>query len=75
MIVIKTPPRTNNVDYEICAEKLGNRFDMVLVAATRAREIQRGSAKKIKNNNGPVVSALQEIQEGYVTREYLKKVK
>ena len=75
MKVIKTPPRTNNVDYQTCAEKIGNRFDMVIVAAIRAREIARGSAKKIPNRNGPVVSALQEIEEGLVTRDYLKKVK
>jgi DNA-directed RNA polymerase subunit omega len=74
-MIIKTPPLTNELNYEICAKNIGNRFDMVVIASIRAREIQQGYSKKIKNNNGSIVSALQEIQEGYVTKDYLKKVK
>ena len=66
---------TNNLDYNKCAEKIGNRFDMVLVASQRARELRRGSAKLVQTNNGPIVSALQEIEEGKVGREYLRRLK
>ena len=65
---------TNTLDYNVCAEKIGNRFDMVLVASQRARELRRGSAKLVQTKNGPVVSALQEIEAGLVGREYLRKL-
>jgi DNA-directed RNA polymerase omega subunit len=66
---------TNNLDYNKCADLIGNRFDMVLVAAQRARELRRGSAKMVATPNGPVVSALQEIESGKIGRDYLRKLK
>ncbi len=68
-------PLTNTVDYDLCAEKIGNRFDMVLVASHRARELRRGSAKMVNSPNGNIVSALQEVEAGLVGREYLRKLK
>lgn len=56
------------------AEMIGNKFDMILIAAARARELKRGHAPKVKCDNGPNVTALREIEEGHVGREYLKKV-
>lgn len=70
----KTPPLTNTLNMEKCAEKIGNRFDMVLIAATRACELHRGHAKMVNTPNGPLVSALQEIEQGYIGREYLDKL-
>ncbi len=66
---------TNNIDYEKCAEKIGNRFEMVIIATHRARELKRGYAKNVGTPNGNLVTALQEIQEGHIGREYLKKIK
>jgi len=66
---------TNTLDYNVCSEKIGNRFDMVLVAAQRARELRRGSAKMVNTPNGHVVTALQEIEAGLVGRDYLRKLK
>lgn len=55
-------------------EAVGNRFDLVLIASVRARELKKNYAPKILTNSGPVVTALKEIEEGLVGREYLKKV-
>ena len=66
---------TNTLDYEKCAKNAGGRFDMILIASMRARELRRGHAKKVNTDNGPIVSALQEIELGYVDREYLKRIK
>ena len=66
---------TNSVDVIRAAHQVGNKFDMVLIAAARARELKRGDAKRVNTNNGPIVSALQEIESGLVGREYLKKVR
>jgi DNA-directed RNA polymerase omega subunit len=58
------------------ALKYGGLFDLVLGASQRAREIRRGSAPKVKTDNGPVVTALKEIEEGLYTKEdYLKSIK
>ena len=69
------PKLTNNIDYQQCADNIGNRFDMVLVATLRARELKRGHAKNVNTPNGHIVTALQEIQAGHVGREYLKRIK
>ena len=56
------------------AEAVGNRFDLVLIASARARELKRGYKAKVVCNNAPAVTALREIEEGLIGREYLKKV-
>jgi DNA-directed RNA polymerase subunit omega len=68
--------RTNN-DTEKCVSNIGNRFDLVLVASQRARELRRGHRPLVENHNNssPVVLALKEIEMGKVGREYLRKVK
>lgn len=58
---------------ENAALVIGNKFEMVLIASQRAREIKRGSAPKIETKEGAVVTALDEIELGLVGREYLKK--
>jgi DNA-directed RNA polymerase subunit omega len=53
---------------------VGNRFDLVLIATQRARELKNGSRPLISSKNGAVVTALKEIEEGKVGREYLLKL-
>lgn len=61
---------------EGAVEQIGSRFDLVLVASERAREIKRGSTPKIQGNNGAVVTALEEIEQGLYTKaDYLKKLR
>jgi len=55
------------------AEMVGNKFDLVLIASARARELKRGYKALVPNPTGPIVTALREIEEGFVGREYLKK--
>lgn len=53
------------------ALKIGNRYDMVLIAARRVRELHRGDAPKVNFTNDPGVLALLEIEAGHVGRDYL----
>jgi DNA-directed RNA polymerase omega subunit len=59
----------------------GNQFEMILIAATRAREIEstrriaQQADPKLKYRNRTVSAALQEVEEGKVGREYLGKVR
>lgn len=58
------------------AEAVGNRFDLVLIASQRVRELKRGAMPKVpRNKNGAAVTALREIEQGYIGRDYLKRIK
>ena len=69
--------RGTSINTEQCVENVGtNRFDLVLIAAERAREIKRQNKESEKREHiFPNVTALLEIQNGEIGREYLKKVR
>lgn len=62
-------------DTDKCVENIGNRFDLVLVASQRTREIKRGARPKVTTTSTPIVAALEEIEAGFIGRDYLKKIK
>ena len=69
--------RGPGIDTELCvANAGGNRFDLVLIAAARSREISRKhkSDELTTQVNAPV-SALYDVQNGLVGKEYLRKVR
>jgi DNA-directed RNA polymerase omega subunit len=70
----KTLSRGPDVDIEKCVAVMGNNYDLVLAASARAREIARQTRSNPTYVAG-TVSALLEIQEGKIGREYLKRVK
>jgi len=74
---MKTPDFANSVDTDKCVNLIGNRFNLVLVAAIRARELKhgKGNRKMVTSPNNHIVSALQEIEAGHVGVEYLRKVR
>jgi len=57
------------------AKAVGCSYDLVLIAAARVRELKRGHQSKIKTDDGPIVTALTEIEQKLVGREYLKKIR
>ena len=65
----------HTVDTDRCVENTGNRFDLVLVAAQRARELKRGHRKLTSGSDGHIITALKEIEEGHVGLELLRKIK
>jgi len=60
---------------EEAALAVGNRFDLVLIAAQRVRELKRGHRSLLNTKSGPMVTALEEIEAGLVGREYLKRIR
>jgi DNA-directed RNA polymerase subunit omega len=62
------------VTVEDCIDKVPNRFDLVLLAAHRAREISSGSSLTVERDNdkNPVV-ALREIADETVTAGNLRE--
>lgn len=63
------------VTVEDAVAKVGNRFDLVLVAARRARQISMNGSKPLveEENDKPTVIALREIEEGLISEEFLDK--
>lgn len=61
------------VTVEDCLEKLDNRFELVLVASKRARQLQTGGKEPrvAWENDKPSVVALREIADGYVSADFV----
>lgn len=54
------------VTVEDCLKNVKNRFELVIVAAKRARQLMRGKEPKVEwDNDKPTVVALREIAAGY----------
>lgn len=63
------------VTVEDCLDNVDNRFQLVLVATKRARQILLGGQPMVEvDKDKPTVTALREIAEGYVTRDILFEV-
>jgi DNA-directed RNA polymerase subunit omega len=60
------------ITVEDCLEKIPNLFQLVLVAAKRARQLANGAHAMVEwENDKPTVVALREIADGQITEEIL----
>ncbi|EBZ3719865.1 DNA-directed RNA polymerase subunit omega [Klebsiella quasipneumoniae subsp. similipneumoniae] len=61
------------VTVQDAVEKIGNRFDLVLVAARRARQMQVGGKDPLvpEENDKTTVIALREIEEDLINNQIL----
>ena len=58
------------ITVEDCLENIDNRFELVLTATKRARQISHGATPLVKDENDkPTVIALREIAEGLIDSE------
>lgn len=63
------------ITVEDCLDNINNIFEMVLVAAKRARRIAHGSEAMVElENDKPTVLALREIADGHVTPAILEEI-
>ena len=63
------------ITVEDCLDNIDNIFEMVLVAAKRARRIAHGADPMVElENDKPTVIALREIAEGHVTPAILDEI-
>ncbi len=63
------------ITVEDCIDKVGNRFELVLLATKRARQITRGATPLVEvENDKPTVIALREIAEGKIDLEILNDI-
>ncbi|MCB1687360.1 MAG: DNA-directed RNA polymerase subunit omega [Halioglobus sp.] len=63
------------VTVEDCLENVANRFELVMVASKRARQLATGGRDPmvLEESDKPTVIALREIAEGFVTSDILKR--
>ena len=61
------------VTVEDCLENVANRFELVMVASKRARQMATGGKEPLvqEESDKPTVIALREIAEGLVTPDIL----
>lgn len=63
------------VTVEDCLDKVDNRFELVLLATRRARQLSYGKDAKLEwENDKPTVMALREIAEGHITYDVLDEI-
>jgi DNA-directed RNA polymerase subunit omega len=63
------------ITVEDCLEHVENRFDLVLLAARRARQIARGADPLVPpENDKPTVIALREIAENLISSETMDEM-
>lgn len=63
------------ISSEQAVSQVGNRYDLVLIASARIRELNKGHHPKVKTKHGKSLTALTEIENGLVGRDYLKRIK
>jgi DNA-directed RNA polymerase subunit omega len=63
------------ITVEDCLDNISNIFEMVLVAAKRARRVAHGAEPLVElENDKPTVIALREIADGHVTPAILEEI-
>lgn len=69
--------RGTEIDTELCVKNVGgNKYNLVLIAAARARELTRQHKNgDRREHHYPILTALLDIQDGKVGEEYLKRVR
>jgi DNA-directed RNA polymerase subunit omega len=61
------------ITVEDCLDHVDNRFDLVLLATKRARQLANGVEPTLTwENDKPTVMALREIAEGKITTEFVQ---
>tara|TARA_Y100001935_G_C17270704_1_gene491771 strand:+ start:713 stop:1000 length:288 start_codon:yes stop_codon:yes gene_type:complete len=62
------------ITVEDCLDNLDNRFDLVLIASKRARQLSNGVDPLLPwENDKPTVMALREIADGMITKDILSE--
>ncbi len=54
------------ITVEDCLKKVESRFELVILAARRAKMIMRGAKPLAESDNRPIVTALREVAAGKV---------
>ena len=59
------------ITVEDCLHKIPNRFELVVIAAQRAKELLKGTLPLVPSDNKEVVTALREVAAEKVWKKFL----
>jgi len=63
------------ITVEDCLQKIPNRFQLIVIAARRAKELLKGARPMVDSENKEVVTSLREIAAGKIWAEASKEPK
>jgi DNA-directed RNA polymerase subunit K/omega len=73
-MTVRIESRSGEIDTELCVAMAGGRYDLVIAAAQRLREMKRRARES--NQYVTAIDALKEVQSGtFNMTDYLAKVK
>jgi DNA-directed RNA polymerase omega subunit len=73
-MTVRIESRSSEIDTERCVEQAGGRYDLVIAAAQRLREMKRRGRET--NTYVTPIDALMEMQNGQINMiDYLIKIK
>ncbi len=59
------------ITIEDCNEQIGNRFNLVVMASIRAKQLMRGARAMVKGDeNREIVTSLREIAAGHIMPDF-----
>lgn len=58
------------ITVEDCLDHIPNRFELVLLAAKRAKQLLKGSRPMVESENKEIVTSLREIAAGKARMRY-----
>jgi len=58
------------ITVEDCLERVGNRFELVLLGARRAKQLLKGARPLVESDNKEIVTSLREIAADKVRLRY-----
>ena len=62
------------ISSELAVAAVGNKYDLVLIASRRVRELRNGWKPEISDSHAnEIITALREIEQGKIGRDYLHK--
>ena len=82
----KTPPTLSDIEAKLsefsmaritvedCLKTIPNRFELVLAATYRARQLVQGHSPRVESRDKATVVALREVAAGVTDRDMLTKV-
>lgn len=67
--------RMEGICSEAAVNSAGNRYNLILMASARARELSKGAIPRVTTRRGSVVTALKEMEHGKLEPSYLYKIR
>jgi len=61
------------ITVEDCLKRVESRFELVILAARRAKMLMKGASPQVESNNRPIVQALREVAAGKVSFSDIKE--